>query len=195
MGNLFTDNHGHNLIVISGPSGAGKSTIVKELLRRDSEHYATTISCTTREKRPNEENGRDYYFIDRLDFSYRINDDDFIEWDEHFGNYYGTLYSEIDRLIATKNVILEIEVNGGLNVKLKYPNTILIMIVPPDKDELKKRLLSRNTESKDKISERLSRVEYELSKQGDYDYCVLNDDLNRCVSEIQEILRKFENKE
>ena len=177
----------NKLIVISGPSGVGKGTIVNELLKKGD--YALSISCTTRAPRVGEREGVSYFFITREKFLAMIEEGGFLEYDNHFENYYGTPKDFVEKQLQTKNVILEIEVNGALKAKESYPEAILIMIVPPSMDELKSRLVGRGTESPEKIEGRLSRIEYELSLKDKYDYTVINDDLERAVGEIEDIIK------
>lgn len=177
----------NKLIVISGPSGVGKGTIVNELLKKGD--YALSVSCTTRAPRIGEKEGVSYFFISREKFLSMIEEDGFLEYDDHFGNFYGTPKDFVEKQLQTKNVILEIEVNGAFKAKKSYPEAILIMIVPPSMDELKHRLFGRGTESKENIEGRLSRIDYELSKTDKYDYTVVNDDLERAVGEIEQIIK------
>ena len=177
----------NKLIVISGPSGVGKGTIVNELLKKGD--YALSISCTTRAPRVGEREGVSYFFISKPKFLSMIEEDGFLEYDNHFENYYGTPKDFVEKRLQTKNVILEIEVNGALKVKKSYPEAILIMIEPPSKDELKARLVGRGTETAEDIEERLARLEYELSQKDKYDYSVINDDLERAVGEIENIIK------
>ena len=152
----------NKLIVISGPSGVGKGTIVNELLKKGD--YALSVSCTTRPPRVGEREGVSYFFITKEKFLSMIEEDGFLEYDNHFENYYGTPKDFVEKQLQTKNVILEIEVNGALKAKKSYPEAILIMIVPPSMDVLKSRLVGRGTEDEQKIAGRLARIEYELSK-------------------------------
>ena len=177
----------NKLIVISGPSGVGKGTIVNELLKKGD--YALSISCTTRAPRTGEREGVSYFFISREKFLSMIDGDGFLEYDNHFENYYGTPKDFVEKQLQTKNVILEIEVNGAFKAKKSYPEAILIMILPPSMEELKSRLVGRGTESPEKIEERLARIEYELSQKDKYDYTVINDDLARAVEEIENIIK------
>ena len=177
----------NKLIVISGPSGVGKGTIVNELLKKGD--YALSISCTTRPPRVGEMEGVSYFFITKEKFLSMIEEDGFLEYDNHFENYYGTPKDFVEKQLQTKNVILEIEVNGAFQAKKSYPEAILIMIVPPSMEELKARLVGRGTESEEKIAGRLARLEYELSKGDKYDYTVVNDDLQRAVGEIEDIIK------
>ena len=175
------------LIVISGPSGVGKGTIVNELLKKGD--YALSISCTTRAPRVGEKEGVSYFFISRDKFFSMIEENGFLEYDNHFENYYGTPKEFVEKQLQTKNVILEIEVNGAFRVKKSYPDAILIMIAPPSTDELKARLVGRGTESAEDIAERLARLDYELSQSDKYDYTVVNDNLSGAVEEIENIIK------
>lgn len=177
----------NKLIVISGPSGVGKGTIVNELLKKGD--YALSISCTTRQPRTGEKEGVSYFFISKEKFLSLIDEDGFLEYDNHFENYYGTPKDFVEKQLQTKNVILEIEVNGALKAKKSYPQAILIMILPPSVQELKSRLVRRGTESSEKIEKRLGRMQYELSQMDKYDHIVINDDLERAVGEIEEIIK------
>lgn len=181
------------LIAISGPSGVGKGTVVKELLKKDS-GIVTSISCTTRAKRAGEVDKKDYFFISREEFEERIKNDGFIEYDEHFGNYYGTPRDFVERQLKQKSVILEIDVNGALNAKRLIPSTVLIMIVPPSIDELKARLSGRGTEDEGQIKGRLERVDYELSLADKYDYVVVNDEIESAVQRVADIIEKEKNR-
>ena len=175
------------LIVLSGPSGVGKGTIVHRLL--DSGGYALSVSCTTRKPRPGEVDGKDYFFIGKEKFLNMIDNAGFLEYSNHFENYYGTPKEFVEKQLETHDVILEIEVDGALQVKKAHPEALLIMILPPDKAELKRRLLGRGTEAAEKVEERLSRMNYELSHADKYDYTVINDDLNAAVLEIENIIK------
>ena len=177
----------NKLIVISGPSGVGKGTIVNELLKKGD--YALSVSCTTRRPRVGEKEGVSYFFISKKKFLSMIEEDGFLEYDNHFENYYGTPKEFVEKQLQTKNVILEIEVNGAFKVKKSYPEAILIMIAPPGIDELKARLVGRGTESAEDIAERLARLDYELSQSDKYDYTVINDDLQRAIGEIEKIIK------
>ena len=176
------------LFVISGPSGVGKGTIAKIITESDS--VKLSISCTTRLPRNGEENGVHYFFISKDEFLSRIDKGEFLEYSEHFGNYYGTPLSFVKETLKTKDVVLEIDVNGALEVKKAYPEAVLIMVVPPTIEELKNRLIGRGTESIEKIEERIKRVEYELEKKKYYDYTVINDNLQDAVKEIEGVMLK-----
>ncbi len=181
------------LIVISGPSGVGKGTLVKALLEKRKDVVAS-VSCTTRAARAGEVHGKDYYFISKDEFIKRIEEQDFLEYDEHFGNYYGTPKSFVKEQLRQKSVVLEIDVVGGLNAKKSIPEAILIMIAPPSEEELKKRLIGRGTEDEAQIEGRLARLSYELEQKKFYDYTVVNDELSRAVEEIEQIIEKEKNR-
>lgn len=175
------------LIVLSGPSGVGKGTIVKKLL--GSGNYSLSVSCTTRSPRESERDGVDYFFLSREQFEEWIEKDGFLEYSNHFGNFYGTPKSFVMKKLETSDVILEIDVDGALAVKKARPETLLIMIAPPDTGELRTRLRGRGTENPEEIEKRLKRAEYELEKGKLYDYVVVNDDLETAVLEIENIIK------
>lgn len=181
------------LMVISGPSGVGKGTVVKALLKKR-EDLALSISCTTRAPRTGETHGKEYFFLTREEFEKKISERDFLEYDEHFGNFYGTPKSFVKEQLTKKSVVLEIDVVGGLNAKKEIPETVLVMIVPPSLEELKRRLQGRGTETESEIENRLSRLEYELSRTGEYDYAVVNDTVENAVAELEKIIEKEKNK-
>ena len=176
----------NRLIVLSGPSGVGKGTIVNKLLRLG--NYSLSVSCTTRAPRAGETDGISYFFISREEFSKEIKSGGFLEYSEHFENFYGTPKKFVEEKLKTHNVILEIEVDGALQVKRAHPEALLIMILPPSVDELRARLQGRGSESAEKIEQRIKRMDYELSKKGEYDYTVINDDLDKAVAEIEKII-------
>lgn len=177
----------HVLLAVSGPSGVGKGTMVKTLVGRRSD-IVESVSCTTREPREGEQDGKHYFFLTREEFARRIAENDFLEYDEHFGNYYGTPTSFVREKLKTKSVIMEIDVVGALKAKQTFPGCILVMVVPPSVEELKRRLISRDTESEEEISNRLARMDYELSYKDRYDYVIVNDDLESAIQELTEII-------
>ena len=151
-------------MIISGPSGVGKGTIVDKLLERR-EDVVESVSCTTRAPRDGEVDGREYFFITKEEFLRRIDEIGFLEYDAHFENYYGTPLAFVNETLKEKSVILEIDVNGGLISKKAFPEAVLVFIMPPSEEELKKRLSGRNTETQAAIEERLSRLSWELEKK------------------------------
>ena len=179
------------LIVLSGPSGVGKGTIVNKLLSRGG--YSLSVSCTTRAPREGEVDGKSYFFISKQKFLQGIERGDFLEYSNHFENYYGTPRAFVDNRLILGDVILEIEVDGALQVKKSHPEALLIMILPPSVEELRSRLKGRGSESSEKIEERIKRLDYELSKKHLYDYVVINDDLSRAVAEIEDIIKRSKN--
>jgi guanylate kinase len=175
------------LLVVSGPSGVGKGTLVKRLVQKRND-VVESVSCTTRAPREGELHGREYYFLDKKEFLRRVEENDFLEYDEHFGNYYGTPKSFVRETLKEKSVILEIDVVGGLNAKKAFPECLLVMIVPPSKETLFERLKGRNSETDEEIQNRLARLEYELSQKDKYDFVIVNDDLEIALAELETIL-------
>ena len=185
----------NNFIIISAPSGSGKTTICKYLQELDPS-IVFSVSCTTRQKRENEIEGNDYYFITNSIFEKKIKDDKFVEWEQIHGNfYYGTLKSTLDEAIKNdKTILLELDVKGAMSVKKLYPNKSLsIFIEPPSVEDLKIRLEKRGTDNNERIIKRLERLESELTYKSNFDYHVINDDLDQAVNEIMKIIKK-ENK-
>lgn len=171
------------LVVISGPSGVGKGTICSRILKEF--NAWESVSMTTRSMREYEEEGKDYYFVNVEEFEDRISNDMFIEYAKYNDNYYGTPKDKIIEHIGKNiDVILEIEVKGARIVKDKFPSSILIYVVPPSFDVLKERLMNRNTETEEEIEKRLNIVKEEIKSLDCYDYVVVNDDLEKAVSEI-----------
>jgi guanylate kinase len=172
------------LIVVSGFSGAGKGTLMKKLISTHDE-YALSVSMTTRQPREGEKDGVEYFFTDRESFEKTIENEGLIEYAEYCGNYYGTPRAYVEeQLQAGKNVILEIEIQGALKVKKRFPETLLLFVTPPTAAELQRRLKGRGTETDEVIARRLSRAYEESEGIEAYDYIVVNDDLDTCVEEI-----------
>lgn len=180
------------LIVLSGPSGVGKGTIAKQIVNRN-KNVSLSVSCTTRKPRNGEIDGKDYFFIEKEEFLSKIENDGFLEFSNHFENYYGTPKDFVLEKLLSKDVLLEIDVNGGLNVKKSYPDAVLIMITPPSIEELENRLVKRNTESIEKIKLRMQRIDYELDKSDLYDYTVVNNDLSKAIAQVEKIINKEKN--
>ena len=181
----------NNFIIISAPSGSGKTTICKYLQKLDSS-INFSVSCTTRQKRANEIEGKDYFFITNEEFEKKINDAKFIEWEQIHGDfYYGTLKSTLEEAInEDKRILLELDVKGAMSVKKLYPNKSLsIFIEPPSVEVLKLRLEKRGTDNDERIIKRLERLESELSYKSNFDYHVINDDLDQAVNEIMSIIK------
>ncbi|HSA07744.1 MAG TPA: guanylate kinase [Candidatus Gastranaerophilales bacterium] len=178
------------LFVISGPSGVGKGTLVN-LLRTKYPEIIISTSVTTRNPRPGELSGIHYFFIKKEDFLFRINQGNFLEWTEFAGNYYGTDKNIVELTIEQgHNLLLEIDVKGALQVKKHKSDAILIFIEPPSIEELKSRLFKRETESEQEIYERLSIVKSEIDKKTEFNYCLLNDKLDRAFSDLESIVLK-----
>lgn len=176
------------LAVVSGFSGAGKGTLMKALLR-DHESYALSISATTRQPREGEVDGREYFFLTREKFEQMIAEDAFIEYAQYVGNYYGTPKKYVeDCLTAGKDVILEIEVQGAMNVKKLFPDAVTIFVAPPSAAELKKRLEGRGTETQEVIAGRMKRAQEEADLMDFYDYLLINDDLEESTRELHELI-------
>lgn len=185
------------LFVISGPSGVGKGTLVKLLLEEDPT-LALSVSCTTRHPREGERDGESYFFLSKEEFLSRRDGGGFLEWDEHFGNFYGTPKSFVLQQLKEKSVILEIDVKGALQVKKALDGSgvspVLIMIAPPSEEALAARLSRRGSESEAERAARLERVKYELSQKDRYDYTVVNDDLGEAKESLKKIIETEKSK-
>ncbi|CCY06634.1 guanylate kinase [Eggerthella sp. CAG:1427] len=182
-----------NLFVISGPSGAGKGTLLSKVIERIPDAWVS-VSATTRNPRPGEEEGVHYYFLDKDHFLELVNHDGFLEWAKVHDNYYGTLKeSVLEHMKAGEQVILEIDVQGALQVRNVIPEAHLVFIEPPSLEELERRLRSRGTESDDVISSRMKTAEVELAQKMEYDIQVVNDDLEQAVNELTAVINSFAN--
>ena len=182
------------LIVFSAPSGSGKTTIVHHLLSQNELNLAFSISATSREIRGKELDGKDYYFISAKKFKKLINKNKFIEYEEVYtNNFYGTLKKEVKRLRKEgKNVIFDIDVIGGLNIKKQFTKkTLAIFVKPPSLEEMERRLRNRKTDSEEKIIERLAKAEREMSFAKDFDVILINDDLEKAKKEAFNVVSKF----
>lgn len=181
-------NNRGTLVVISGPSGVGKGTVVDMLLKKLPD-AVLSVSCTTRAPREGESDGKSYFFISKETFLKMIDEKGFLEYSNHFENYYGTPRFFVEQKLAEgKTVILEIDVDGAQHIRNEFPEAILLMITPPSRDELIRRLKLRGTEDEELIAKRLERADYELSRNKFYDYTIINDDLDKTVEYIIKIL-------
>lgn len=178
------------LVVLSGPSGTGKGTVIRQILE-DHEQVRLSISATTRAPREGEKHGEHYFFVTRDEFENMIQDNAVLEYAEYCGRYYGTPKAPIDTWLENgDDVILEIEVQGGAQVKEKCPDCVTIFILPPSEEELENRLRGRGTEDEETIQKRLATAKEELKEASRYDYNVVNHDVAETAAEIMEILRK-----
>jgi len=185
------------LIVFSAPSGSGKTTIVRHLLKQEELNLEFSISATSREKRGEEVNGKDYYFLSAKEFKTKIKNEEFLEWEEVYrDNFYGTLKTEVERIWSLgKHVIFDIDVSGGLRIKRKFPDqTLAIFVKPPSIDELKIRLKNRKTESADKINMRIAKASAELATAPLFDVVIENDNLDKALNEAYNLVSNYLNK-
>lgn len=177
-----------NLFIISGPSGAGKGTLISKVLR-ELDDIELSVSVTTRKIRNGEVPGKSYYFVSDEEFDQKIRDDEFLEWAKVHSNRYGTLRKWVRDLLGSgKDLILELDVQGAISVKGKIPNSILIFVLPPSSEELKKRLIARKTEDFKDIKVRIKTAQSELKLQDVYDYKIVNDDLEKAKAELVNII-------
>lgn len=178
------------LTVVSGFAGSGKGTAMKGLLEKYPGQYALSVSATTRSPRPGEVDGREYFFITDEEFEEKIKNDELIEYAGYVGHYYGTPKQYVEQnLSAGRDVLLEIEIQGALQIKKKYPDALLLFFTPPDANELKKRLTGRGTEDAETIKKRLARAAEESTGMESYDYLVINDEIDTCIEEIHHIIQ------
>lgn len=182
------------LVVVSGFSGAGKGTLMKALLEKY-HNYALSISATTRSPREGEQDGREYFFVTRDKFESMIEERELIEYAQYVNNYYGTPRQYVFQQMADgKDVILEIEIQGALKIKERFPEALLLFVMPPSADELKHRLTSRGTETADVITARLHRAAEEAAGINSYDYILVNDQIDTCVEEMHQLIQAQHNK-
>lgn len=182
------------IIIISAPSGCGKSTIINALMDRGNANLCFSVSATNRRPRPGETDGTSYYFLSDEEFRDKIAANEFVEYEEVYpGRFYGTLKSEIEQRLANgNNIILDIDVKGGVNVKRLYNNRALALFIqPPSIDALRQRLRNRGTESDDVIDERINRAEYELTFAPQFDMVVINDNLEKAITETEAAILQF----
>jgi len=189
-------NKRHGVIIaVSAPSGTGKTTIVKKILNEFPE-LVFSVSATTRKKRDYEIEGVDYFFITEDEFKSKIEKHEFIEWEKFYDYYYGTFKSYIEENIKQgKSVIVEIDVKGALALKKIYPDSVLIFIYPPSIDELVRRLTNRQTENETDLKKRIERAKMELSLKDNFDYFIINDDLEKAITETESLIKKIISKE
>jgi guanylate kinase len=191
MGFIHNSMNKGKLIVLSAPSGCGKTTIAKAILTK----YPTmlfSVSATTRPMRAGEVTGKDYFFLSNKEFEERIRSGDLVEWEEIYGNFYGTLKNEIQRALQQDYVMLfDVDVKGALSIQRHFPeDSVLIFIKPPSVEVLKKRLENRKTENLETLKRRLDRVSMELEQGSRFDFEVVNDELQKAIDEVYEIIQK-----
>ena len=178
------------LIILSGPSGVGKGTVREELFKDESLNLAYSISMTTRQPRPAEKDGIDYFFVKEEEFKDKIEKGELLEYAQFVGNYYGTPQFYVDKLLSEgKNVVLEIEVQGALQVIAKRPDALTIFLVPPSFEELERRIRGRRTEAEEVVRERLDKARKEIATQDEYKYVVVNDTIMNAKEHIAQIIR------
>ncbi len=181
------------LIVVSGFSGAGKGTLMKRLMK-EYENYALSISMTTRAPRIGETDGKEYFFVTKQQFEQKIEEDGLVEYACYCENYYGTPREYVEQQLKEgRDVILEIEIQGALKIKKKFPTALLLFVMPPSAEELRKRLEGRGTESREVIEKRLQRAAKEAEGIEEYDYIVINDELEKCVQEMHQLIQAAHN--
>jgi guanylate kinase len=178
------------VFVITGPSGVGKGTLIERLLERVPQ-LELSVSATTREPRPGEEDGRDYHFLTPEEFDRRVEAGDFLEHATYSGNRYGTLRGEVERRLSEgRSVVLEIEVQGARQVRVAMPEAVLIFIAPPDPAALRQRLEGRGTDSPEAIERRLRTAEIELEAQAEFPHVIVNDDVQKAAAELEGLVRE-----
>ena len=182
------------VIIFSAPSGSGKSTIIGRLMQHEDLHMAFSVSCTSRPPRGAERHGVEYFFLTPEEFRRRIDNDEFLEYEEVYADrYYGTLKEQVERQLENgENVVLDVDVKGGCNIKSHYGDRALsVFIQPPSVGELRKRLVGRGTDAPEVIEDRIARAEYELTFASRFDRVVVNNDLEKAVGESPDVVREF----
>ena len=182
------------IIILSAPSGSGKSTIISHLMENDSLKLGFSISATSRKPRGEEQHGKEYFFLTPEEFYARVKNEEFVEWEEVYpGLCYGTLESEIERITCSgKNLVMDIDVKGALNIKKRYGNKALtLFILPPNVDVLEERLRTRGTDNEQTIKERLKKAQYEMSFASSFDNVIVNDNLEEAVKQTTEKIQEF----
>ena len=190
----MTINTQQKIIIITAPSGAGKTSITRYLLNKYSDKLAFSVSAATRQPRGNEKSGVDYYFMSEEEFTNKIQHEAFVEWEMVYkGKYYGTLKAELQRIWSEgKAPVLDIDVKGAIHVQQQYPDTTLsLFIEPPSVDELKRRLMSRGTETEESISTRVNKAAYEISFKNSFNKIIVNDDLEKACREAEAVILEF----
>ena len=180
-----------SLFIVSAPSGTGKTTIIKRILKEFPD-FVFSVSATTRKKRENEKNGKDYFFLTEEEFKEKIENNEFAEWEKFYDYYYGTFKKYLDdNLENGKSVLLEIDVKGALKLRENYPESVLIFIVPPSFDELVNRLKNRRTEDEIDFQKRIERAEFELRHKDKFDYFVHNEEIEKAVTDIKSLIENI----
>ena len=191
----MNQNHqrGH-LFIVSGPSGVGKTVLCNEIVHRYKPHVLYSISATSRQPRGGETDGQEYFFYTREEFEKAIERDEFLEWAFVHGNYYGTPSKFVEENMQNnKNVILNIDVQGALKIQEKFPQAVMIFILPPSFEELENRIRTRNMDSEDSLRNRLGNAQKELEYKDQYKYVIVNDDLKKATEELDSIIVKYTN--
>jgi guanylate kinase len=183
-----------NIIIISAPSGAGKTAICNAVVR-SSRNVVYSVSYTTRRPRKDEKNGREYFFVNKTEFKSMIEEGKFAEWAEVHGNYYGTSKLFLDKMLNTKkNILMDIDIQGGMNIKKQYPGACTIFVMPSDLKTLKERLVSRNKDHRKAIEMRLGNAVEEVKSVQKYEYLVINEELNKAVVAVKTIIKSLKYK-
>lgn len=178
------------LIVLSGPSGVGKGTVRKEIFSQEGNNFDYSISMTTRQMRPGEVNGKDYYFVSKEEFEKEIADGGMLEYAQYVDNYYGTPLKYVNEMLdAGKDVFLEIEVKGAMQVREKVSDGLFIFLTPPDLMELSQRIINRGTDDLETIDKRMEKAKDEIEMMQNYDYAVVNDEVTKAAEKIKTIIR------